>query len=453
MSSAVALIGVDWGTHSSKWTRTWCPLDSVPQEGPFKILRSEVRLAADGERLHMSVDPPPHGTVCASEIKGQLIKNPQASFWAGPQRHIRLTLGELVVFSLWSLLGEAYENMCQILGEPPQGIDIRFSLPNWVDIAEGAVGRACYEQAARGACYCFAQDRDAWARCPTPTHGEWQHLVDSALRTLGISDESVIDAHPEGFRLMISREYTAAQNIKFRFVAESSAAGLAGLRRAAWTGEGTLRKILVVDVGAGSTDIGYVLRSTAPRDIGGGEVLCQLPPANTCRTAGRDLSQEIREIYRSQGREVSLDQAEAIKTGGQESEWLSHPAVREWTRRIAEHARAYIRGIPDQRFFPEAPGLMVLVTGGSGVVPGLRERILAAAVDALRERGTPEEVITATAPLTLALEGPGARDANRLAVALGAASEELPRLSYHERLGPRAGGGPPRRMPPSWTGR
>ena len=453
MPQAKASIGIDWGTHSSKWTWTWSESESSKiAEGPYKILRSEVCLEKDvGNKIFLSDEAPQRGSVYVSSIKGKLIKNPDAPFWAGPQKRVRLTLGELVSFSLWFLLGEAYQNLYASVGNRPDEIDVRFSLPNWVDIAEGAVGRACYEQATSVACYLFASDPGAWQAVSRPMREKWQELVQSALKVLDISDDCEIDTDRQGFRSMLQRTHGAAGGVRFRFVAESSAAGLAGLRRTDEEENKYLRKILVVDVGAGSTDIGYVIRSVPPKDVGTSEALCQLPPANTCQIAGEDLSRRIVEIYRSQGRDISLDEAEIIKIAGEDSEWLTHQAVTDWIHGIAEHVRGYVYGIPDRRWLRYLPGLQVLVTGGSGVVAGLREAILSAAADGLRQRGISSSVIGATIPISLALEGPAAQDANRLAVALGAASEDLPRLSYLQKLDPPMQE-PTVRVAPSWTG-
>jgi hypothetical protein len=53
--------------------------------------------------------------------------------------------------------------------------------------------------------------------------------------------------------------------------------------------------------------------------------------------------------------------------------------------------------------------------------------------------------------MTLDSGGPWANDVNRLAVALGAASEELPSLNYYESLGPPASAVPVRAAR-DWTG-
>lgn len=78
----------------------------------------------------------------------------------------------------------------------------------------------------------------------------------------------------------------------------------------------------------------------------------------------------------------------------------------------------------------------MLLTGGSSVVPGLGEKILEVVKSALNQRGFDDSVVRLTSLMTLNLSGPAAADANRLAVALGAASEEFPGLNYYSELAP-----------------
>ena len=449
----LASIGVDWGTHSSKWTWSLMELDSSKIiRGPFKILHSDVRLEGASNKIFLSDETPPTGSICASRVKRKLITDTDGSFWVGPQRGIKLTRGELVSFSIWFLLGEAYQNLCDATGKESGEIDVRFSIPNWVDSDASAVGRALYEQAARVACHIFAGDRQAWSQVPNPLREEWQESVRAALEILNISDESEIDTDRQGYQSLLKRSFNVAEDVKFRFVAESSAAGLAGLRNAEVETEEKkyLRKILVVDVGAGSTDIGYVIRAIPPKGSDAKEFLCQLPPANTCESAGDDLSRRILEICRSRGEDIGFSEAERRKTVGEDKGWLTHPAVVEWRRTIADHVRRYVTDIPDMHRLYSLPGLQVLLTGGSGVVGGLQDAVLDAAREGLHERKVHFNVVEATNLMELNLEGPDAKDANRLAVAIGAASEDLPGLSYHPKLErpPRV---PTVRIKPSWT--
>lgn len=243
MPQSKALIGIDWGTHSSKWKWTiFKPDTDGALDGQYKILRSEVCLD-DNRNIFLSVDAPGGNTISISSIKGKLIQNPDAPFWTGPQKRIRLTLGELASFSLWFLLSEASDDLCRISEERPDELEVRFSIPNWVDTQGGAVGRACYEQAARVACHLFKNDRGAWSRNSRPESDDWHRRVQGALTALGLSDDSEIDNSADGFRKMLSRVYEVDQDISFRFVAESSAAGLSGLRRSGNVDHGYLLKI------------------------------------------------------------------------------------------------------------------------------------------------------------------------------------------------------------------
>jgi hypothetical protein len=347
-------------------------------------------------------------------------------------------------------LGEAYESLCATTGIEPEFVEIRFSLPNWVGSDNAAAARSSYEQAARVACQIFVKERRGWSRESTPSREEWHSIVEAVLADLGISDDADVIAATKDFAALLQHTFTVAPGVTFRFVAESSAAGLTGLRDIEGELEGHkyLRKILVVDVGAGSTDIGYVLRTIPP---GAGEALIQLPPANTCRFAGEELSRSIVEIYRSRGERITDREAELIKTVREDKDWLNHPAVDEWRSRIADHVLSYVSDLPDRRWLPEEPALQVLITGGSGVVVGLGEKILQAVKKGLERCETPRNIIDATSLMNLGLEGPTANDANRLAVALGAASNDFPRLNYHTELGPSMPHATVRRVP-GWTG-
>jgi hypothetical protein len=455
MSPRQALIGVDWGTHSSKWT--WSlfePDSSESTPGQFKILRSDVCLDSASDRIFMSADAPPPGSICESGIKGRLIRDPDAPFWSGARKRIKLTLGELVSFSLWSLLSEAYQNLHEDSGGDSDEIEVRFSLPNWVGSNEDAVvARASYEQAARVACRIFISDRFAWSRNKHPKREDWQERARRTLDELKISDEYEVGDSDKGFEGVIQSKIKVDERVTFRFVAESSAAGLTGLRNVETEVEDKkyLRKILVVDVGAGSTDIGYVLRTIPQSTTGAKEALCQLPPADTCRIAGEELTRAIVEIYRSRGETIGLDEAERRKIIGEDKDWLNYPAVGEWRRGIADHVRRYVADTPDERWMPIEPGLKVVVTGGSGIVTGLDQEILVAVKKGLEQRNISPEIVNATELMRLTIEGPSANDVNRLAVVIGAASEELPRLSYYQKLDPPMHV-PPVRPKPSWTG-
>jgi hypothetical protein len=374
----------------------------------------------------MFVDAPSRSSVFKSSLKRHLIQYPDGPFWEGRLRNIGMTLGELVAYSLWQLVSEAYEDFIGEIGSIPRRIEVRFSLPNWVDGPESAEARARYEQAARIACSLIN-----FGKTGQPlrvAQNDWHARVANALAVLKISDETPVDYGEDGFCRTLEKSFRIDDWVKFQFVAESSAAGLAVLRKTGELPPGYLHKILVVDVGAGSSDIGYVIRSVNDR---GKEGLSQLPPASTCQTAGDDLTKRIVDVYREKGTPISFDEAEAAKVGRRIDEWVKHPTVADWIESIASHVAEYVRNIPDESWLPSVdPPLDVVVTGGSGAVPGLREVLTLSAERVLRSRFGRGSTRT----ISLELPSPYDRDANLLAVAMGTASEELPLLEYFRRL-------------------
>ena len=417
-----ATVGVDWGTHSSKWI--WAVEDNgIIELGPFRILRSDLILE-NGTMLMQEV-PPPYGALFKSSLKRRLIQSPDASFWEGKLADTSTSLGEFVSYSLWYLAEEACGDVTRQLGVAPDEIEIRFSLPNWVEGRDGSQARARYEQAAKVACKIMAF-RIPWSASAMDCSA-WHELVERARTDLRISDNTPpIDYADDGFRKVLAFRHDIDGRISFRFVAESSAAGLAGLRKNYADAPGYLRKLLVVDIGAGSADIGYLVRSLNDKRQ---ECLSQLPPAGTCETAGDDLTKRIVAISRSQGKPITQDEAEALKVGGAQS-WQSHPSVIEWIERIANHVREYVKNLPDESWLPFEPHLELLVTGGSALVPGVVDELVRAAKAALVSRFPKGQVIS----INLVVPSPYALDANRLAVAFGCSSEELPKLTYFSSL-------------------
>lgn len=436
MSHKYAAIGIDWGTHSSKWTWTISsPGSKNTTPSYFKILNSAVQLNSSNDRISLSAELQSGGVVLETGLKGILIRDPEGSFWDGPRKRSKMTLGELVSFSLWHLMSEAYQNIVSSIEIEPHAVEFRLSLPNWVGIDNAAEARGAYEQAARVACEIFIEDRFAWSRDHNPTKIRWQETIKQTTKALNISDDSETFAARNDFAALLQHTFRVREDISFRFVAESSAAGLMGLREVELEEQKYLRKILVVDVGAGSTDIGYVLRTIPPtRDAN--EALIQLPPANTCRFAGEELTRSIVEIHRNAGKHLTFEEAEQIKLVEQEGEWINHPAAKQWRDNIGKHVESYVADIPDGHWLPDNPPLQVLVTGGSGLVAGLAETIVNAAKAGLARKGVRQSIVDVTSLMDLNLQGPAAVDANRLAVSLGAASNDLPRLNYYPQLDP-----------------
>jgi hypothetical protein len=82
---------------------------------------------------------------------------------------------------------------------------------------------------------------------------------------------------------------------------------------------------------------------------------------------------------------ITHAEAEARKL--QQTKWTELGFVDLWRARIAQAVGEYVSGIPDDRWLPQPVGLNVVVTGGSGLVPGLKDQIKAAVISALDRRG------------------------------------------------------------------
>src|SRR5216684_8120809 len=100
-------VGIDWGTHSSKWA---CSSGDRGQYLRGMPIHGSEILHENGE---LTFSPPEEKTaknedVLVRSLKGVLIHDPLgASFWDSPRADTGTSLGEVVVFSLCCLLGDA----------------------------------------------------------------------------------------------------------------------------------------------------------------------------------------------------------------------------------------------------------------------------------------------------------------------------------------------------------
>src|SRR5205823_653158 len=102
--------------------------------------------------------------------------------------------------------------------------------------------------------------------------------------------------------------------------------------------ETRFRKILVIDIGAGSTDAGYMLRTIRvdPKTNEPSQpILIWLPAAAALEMAGTWLTDRIHEDWRQQGRRATREEAEDYKTSGT-TDWYSKPYVRKWCGEIVD---------------------------------------------------------------------------------------------------------------------
>lgn len=437
--------GVDWGTHSSKWA--YFPSESavVPVVGPIRssnLLRTGESLLFDPTRMG-----PGAGRVVRS-IKRLILGDPGGAFWEGERDDTHTSTGDAVAFSLCNLLTDLNRAFLErgIQLDPTGLVDIGFSLPNWVeeDDEEQKAALTHFHQAVMVAL-------DIWVHVdlgelPTPEVAypiaRWREMVrdtgakrrtqepsEWASEGGGISVESLVrkDTYDVGF-------------IRSSYLVESCAAGLPYLRAPGdpRTAESPkMRKILVVDVGAGSTDIGYMVRSI----VEGRWYLHYFTPGSTHGFAGDELTRRIQAYLRQQSRMIGFDEAQTEKEIGTGRDWQ---VTKDWIRVIARHVGEYIETVPDGVRLPQDPPLEIVLTGGSGPsIAGLGDAIRIEVRDALQRRGI-GAVAERTAIADVVLPEYGLPDAiayARRIVSLGAADRDKPKLRHIERLEQAGAGG------------
>lgn len=87
-------IGVDWGTHSSKW----CYQNSRNEVIIGGIWDSRVWRNNDQLELYV-MDRRYEGARGEEALKGKLIHDPDQPFWHGERPRLGVSLGEAIVFS------------------------------------------------------------------------------------------------------------------------------------------------------------------------------------------------------------------------------------------------------------------------------------------------------------------------------------------------------------------
>jgi hypothetical protein len=424
-----AHLGIDWGTHSSKWA---CYLhDREKYSKSFPLYSSDITCANNtltfGEELANDDDG-------VRGLKGVLITDPLGgSFWESSRLDTGTSLGAAVSFSLCCLLANAFEQLKLSNRE----VEIAFSFPNWlVDTGKKTAAAARnFREAAAVAVHLV----NTLPSSQLPKPGRRYAAQDWVAAVRDSKDRAVKDLSTFDIETVMQTSFeSAAENVTWGFITESGAAGLPYLRALDIEdvpGAHGLAKILVIDIGAGSTDIGYMLR-TRHRETGK-EKLYYFRPASSFPVAGNELTNELLTHQSAKNQPITRAEAEARKL--QDTGWHNLAFVKTWRKRISQHVAEYVTGIPDFRWLPLPVTLNVVLTGGSGLVPGIKEAVKLAAVKALESRGvdsrTCNKVITPGEHLPNLSFRTEAEYARR-AVCLGASDSDRPGCTYTSSMDP-----------------
>ena len=377
-----------------------------------------------------------------TRLKRLLLKDPQgASYWDAIRDGIGISLGEAALLTLGCLLGGVASHVATENLEltPSTEVHLRFSLPNWIgsDPEHAAARKRMYQTTV----ICAGLIRLlGWERLPTVgtkvNLSEWR---DTVRRVRSLPElQQVLGGGPGNFAEMVEGDHSIG-GISWRLAAESSAAGyvpllqlLRGVPRSSKTQKHWV-KLLVVDVGAGSTDTGYLISS---RKVDNSELLMNyLPPARTLDYAGEQLTEMLRDFYlREHNRDLSVEEAETMKLTAPDK-WNGQQFVRDWRERIAKSVADYIFHVPDEARLgePAIDGLKIVLTGGSGLVPALDDAVKAAVIDSLGRRGVSGNVASRTEIVKLRstiISDP--IDAARRAVSTGSGQSDFALLAYRE---------------------
>lgn len=415
-------VGIDWGTHSSKWF-----VESQDEEREFSPVILDSALSLENENLVFIGDRQGLKRKVA-DLKQVLIVDPLGpDFWEAPRYDTKTSLGEVVAFSLVSILGHLKKTKGRDFLKPSQerSISVRFSAPNWVEPTEPQK-KAIQNFGSAAAIALYIACGGIVDMPDIPVAGEpypiskWKRACCEAL-------ENIPKKGVEPYDRRGARPLHGIPNLSYSLVAESCAAGLPYVVEDWTVDKKGIRKLLVVDIGAGSTDVGYMLRTTPPA---GGQMFLYLPPAPALHVAGKYLTDRILERERAAGRNIVFDDAETLKTTTRD--WQKEAFVKTWVETIVNHVTSYIRGLPDPRFLKNAEygPLNLVLTGGSSQIEALTKSLTERMNEILRIR------INVAPKVLPGKLFPTPEDSARMAVAVGASSNQLPNLKPKIELPP-----------------
>jgi hypothetical protein len=437
-------LGIDWGTHPSKWAAKIVQ-NQMELTSKSGVIKSE--LVFNGKEIIINPDADYYPEKERKHsLKKKIINDPFAPFWEHNRKDIGMPLGMGVVFSICSLFG-AFINKLKsenIIMNAAVDLDIGFSFPNWLsdDDEESKIAVNNYHQAILASCYVFQFFKSDLPipNIPYPVD-KWNALVKKIQEKLIPPDNFVIEISDMAKNVYYLNDFNN-EHFKWRYLVESCAAGLPYLRTIEIQEPPGLRglgKLLVIDIGAGSTDIGYMLRTIS---LYNQENLYYFRPASSLNIAGNDLTEEIKRFRRIAERAVTFSEAEDYKISRTE-EWADKPFVDIWRKSIGKHVNEYIANLQDHRWLNSNVPLEIIITGGSGLVYGLPEEIQTSVSTGLRKRGLSENISENTRAVNKSIPGwnfETVEDYARCAVAIGCSDPDKPLLKHLPRMNPVAPG-------------
>lgn len=362
-------VGIDWGTHSSKW--------AYSAQG--KVNLGDVvssNLSIGGGAISLSQDGELVG------LKRVAILDPKLNWDAG-FGPTDVPYKALVAFSISSLIRAAVEHRAREAGgsfdDHLRQSELRLSFPNWIG-DELAPTFAGLRQAASVAVRILLENPAAVPNAPGPARlDRFLSAYSSALASSKALEPS---NEPMAVRDLV--EFEDAR-IEIRYLMESVAAGLPSLEfLEGLTEDGRhkairYRRLLIVDSGAGSTDVGYMVlyRESEDEDY----YFVYFRPCRQIPLGGNWLTDRLWEklgkttnsFSEAEDYKLSLSTADRSEPGRFQAEV---PDSRDWISGIAQPTLRYTGAVPKHTHMHQNISTDLVLTGGSSVVPGLAEGLL-----------------------------------------------------------------------------
>ncbi len=303
-------IGIDWGTHSSKICLTVPPKDYAPALFSSDLLHENDQLVFHPTEQHSQENLVQH---LKSDLISQSLRFP---FWSTDDRlDTGTSLGQAVVFSIMCLLTASR----RMLHKEHRGVDFRtvelgFSFPNWLaedDRKATAAARSFCEAVSVAVTIVTRERLEALPAPGKPfSIAILKAMVDkarAATKNISLQALTIQDMNTTSFR-------SSEGAPEWKFIVESGAAGLPYLRGMGLQndpGISGLAKLLVIDVGAGSTDVGYMLKTSNVQTAA--PAFYYFRPASTFAEAGNALTEELMKHHRAKNNPITRAEAEAQK--------------------------------------------------------------------------------------------------------------------------------------------